>query len=212
MDDDPHQGDQREGVAFVVSITALASVTAVAQAHHRPGHQGGPKNSLTISARPNPVVYFRTTSIFGRYRADTNAGQAIGLQRDPWPFEGSWVNAGTATTNARGDYSFVHRPRVNTRYRTNFAGAIFSVNVTVGVRIRVSRRVSDRTPEVGERVRFRGRACPQHDGARSVSSGAPAPGGGGRSAAPRCGISRVVRALATAGASACSAMAPTGWW
>jgi hypothetical protein len=35
----------------------------------------------------------------------------------------------------------------------------------VGVRIAVSRTVSDRTPAVGQRVRFRGRACPQHDGA-----------------------------------------------
>jgi hypothetical protein len=153
-------------VAFVLSVAALATVTAVAQAHHRPGHQGGPKNSLTINARPNPVVYFRTTSIFGRYRADANPGQTIALQRDPWPYEGNWVNAGTAATNAQGDYSFIHRPPVNTRYRTNFGGAIFSVPVTVGVRIRVSRRVSDRTPEVGQRVRFRGRACPQHDGAR----------------------------------------------
>src|SRR5215207_7545488 len=105
-------------VAFVLSIAALAALTAAAQAHHRPGHQGGPQNSLTIDARPNPVVYFRTTSIFGRYRAQNNAGQAIGLQRDPWPFGDNWVNAGTNTTDAQGDYAFTVRPPVNTRYRT----------------------------------------------------------------------------------------------
>jgi hypothetical protein len=34
--------------------------------------------------------------------------------------------------------------------------------VTVLVRIRLGLRVSDRTPDRGERVRFFGRACPQH--------------------------------------------------
>jgi hypothetical protein len=156
----------KRAVVLVLSIAALASLTAVAQAHHRPGHQGGPQNSLTIDARPNPVVYLRTTSVFGRYRAQNDAGQTIGLQRDPWPFEDNWVNAGTDTTDAQGDYSFVPRPRVNTRYRARRLGTnLFSVRVTVGVRIRVSRGVSDRTPEVGQRVRMRGRACPQHDGA-----------------------------------------------
>jgi hypothetical protein len=164
----------KRAAAFVLSIAALAALTAVAQAHHRPGHQGGPgqggpgqgQNRLTIAARPNPVVYFRTTSIFGRFRAQNNAGRTIALQRDRWPFEGNWVSAGTDTTDAQGDYSFTARPPVNTRYRARRSGAnLFSAPVTVGVRIRVSRRVSDRTPEVGQRVRFRGRACPQHDGA-----------------------------------------------
>src|SRR5215216_4157316 len=155
----------KRSVAFVLSIASVATLTAAAQAHHKPGHQGGPQNSLTIDARPNPVVYFRTTAIFGRYRAQNNAAQTIGLQRDRWPFEGNWVDAGTDTTDAQGDYSFTARPPVNTRYRTRRAGINPSVAVSVGVRIRVSRAVSDRTPEVGQRVRFRGRACPQHDGA-----------------------------------------------
>src|SRR5215211_1803073 len=169
----PEGARVKRAVVFVVSIAALASLTAVSQAHHRPGHQGGPgqggpnnQNRLTIAARPNPVVFFRTTSVFGRYRARNNASRTIGLQRDRWPFEGNWVNAGTDTTDAQGDYSFTARPPVNTRYRTRRSGTnLFSVPVTVGVRIRVSRAVSDRTPEVGQRVRFRGRACPQHDGA-----------------------------------------------
>ena len=86
-------------VAFVLSAAALAAGTAVAEAHHRPGHQGGPQNSLTIDARPNPVVYFRATSVFGRFRAQNNAGQTIALQRDRWPFD-NWVSAGTDTTDA----------------------------------------------------------------------------------------------------------------
>jgi hypothetical protein len=151
--------------ALVLSAAALVALAAVAQAHHRPGHQGGPQNTLTIDARPNPVVYLRTVGISGRYRAQNDSGQTIQLQKDSWPFEGTWVNAGTTTTNFRGDYSFTDRPPVNTRYRTMRAN-IFSVPVTVGVRIRVSRRVSDRTPRSGQRVRFRGRACPEHDGAR----------------------------------------------
>ena len=39
-----------------------------------------------------------------------------------------------------------------------------SIGVIVKVRIRMSLRVSDRTPRVGQVVRFRGRACPAHDG------------------------------------------------
>ncbi len=155
----------KRAVVFVLSIAAFAALTAVAQAHHKPGHQGGPQNSLTINAGSNPIVYGFTSSIFGRYIAQNNAGQTIGLQQDPWPFEGNWVSGGPdTTTDAQGIYSFGIEPRVNTRYRTRRAN-LFSVPVTVGVRIRVSRAVSDRTPAVGQRVRFRGRACPQHDGA-----------------------------------------------
>jgi hypothetical protein len=154
----------KRAVTFGLSIVALAGLTAVAQAHHKPGHQGGPNNSLTINAGSNPIVYRLTSSIFGRYIAQNHAGQTIGLQQDRWPFEGNWVSAGNTTTDAQGVYSFGIEPRVNTRYRTRRAN-LFSVPVTVGVRIAVSRAVSDRTPEAGQRVRIRGRACPQHDGA-----------------------------------------------
>ncbi len=154
----------KRAVAFVLSIAAFASLTAAAQAHHKPGHQGGPNNSLSINAGSNPIRYLLTSSIFGTYIAQNNAGQTIGLQQDPWPFEGNWVSGGNTTTDAQGVYSFGIEPRVNTRYRTRRAN-LFSVPVTVGVRIAVSRTVSDRTPAVGQRVRFRGRACPQHDGA-----------------------------------------------
>lgn len=154
----------KRAVASVLSIAAFASLTAAAQAHHKPGHQGGPNNSLSINAGSNPIRYLLTSSIFGTYIAQNNAGQTIGLQQDPWPFEGNWVSGGNTTTDAQGVYSFGIEPRVNTRYRTRRAN-LFSVPVTVGVRIAVSRTVSDRTPAVGQRVRFRGRACPQHDGA-----------------------------------------------
>ena len=39
-----------------------------------------------------------------------------------------------------------------------------SPNVLVNVRIRMSMRVSDSTPRVGQVVRFKGRACPAHNG------------------------------------------------
>ena len=153
----------KRAVAFVLSIAAFASLTAAAQAHHKPGHQGGPNNSLSINAGSNPIAT-SSRARFGTYIAQNNAGQTIGLQQDPWPFEGNWVSGGNTTTDAQGVYSFGIEPRVNTRYRTRRAN-LFSVPVTVGVRIAVSRTVSDRTPAVGQRVRFRGRACPQHDGA-----------------------------------------------
>jgi len=51
--------------------------------------------------------------------------------------------------------------------------------VTVLVRIRVSLKLSDRTPAAGHRVRFSGRACPQHDGARVRIQRRSASGGWG---------------------------------
>jgi hypothetical protein len=144
-------------------LAAATALPIAADAHHNPGHQGGPA-ALSIAAQPNPVVFGRNVTVSGRLTGPNNSGKTVNLQSDRFPFEGNFQNAGNATTNAQGAYSFTRTPPVHTRYRTR-QGPNASTVVTVLVRIRVSLRLSDATPEAGQLVRFSGRACPQHDGA-----------------------------------------------
>ena len=146
----------------------LALVPAGASAEHKPGHdtggQGQPgQQGLSITARPNPVVFGRATVLSGRLTAQNRGGQSVVLRGDPYPY-GAFDNLATATTSSNGEYTFTQRPRVNTRFQVR-QGATDSAVVTVGVRIGTGLSVSDRTPRRGQRVRFSGRACPEHDGA-----------------------------------------------
>jgi hypothetical protein len=145
----------RTVIAPLALLAAAAATTAYAA---KP-----PGKNLTISAKPNPVVFGHTTVISGKLTGQAHAGKTVRLRTDPFPF-GSFSNDGTATTDAQGDYTFSQQPTVNTRYQVA-QGPTESSIITVGVRIRVSIRLSDRTPEAGTRVRFHGRACPKHDGA-----------------------------------------------
>ena len=164
---------------FVLAAVLLGGtlLPVAAVAHHQPGHTGGPGGgtaTLSIAAKPNPVVFGRDVSLSGRLGGQNPAGKSIKLEADPFPY-GGFQTVGSATTNAQGAWALTHEPRVNTRYRAS-QGSTSSVILTEKVRIRVSRRVSDGTPAVGKRIRFRGRACPEHDGAevrfqRRTSSG-----------------------------------------
>ena len=149
----------------IAGAAALALVPVGASADHKPGHKGGPgqQGALSIAAKPNPVVYGRSTVISGRLTGQNKSGQNVVLREDPYPFA-ALANTGSATTDAQGDYSFTRRPLVSTRFQVR-QGSTDSAVVTVGVRIRTGLSVSDRTPRPGQVVRFSGRACPEHDGA-----------------------------------------------
>ncbi len=118
--------------------------------------------ALTLAATPNPVRYGSTVTLSGTLKGANNAGQAVSLLSDPFPFD-AFKKIATATTNATGDYSLTQKPLVNTRYQVTRATNVSGI-VTVLVRPRVSMRLSDYTPKVGQRVTFSGRVCPQHDG------------------------------------------------
>ena len=122
-----------------------------------------PSSSLSLRAKPNPVVFHRAVTLSGKLTGPNHAGRTVTLQRDPFPYD-HFLNALTTTTGSNGSYSFTGHPGLNTRYRTKVGGTTSNV-VTELVRIRVSLRLSDSTPAAGHRVRFFGRACPQHDGA-----------------------------------------------
>lgn len=154
---------RRSAAISLVLLTAIAVPTA-ATATHKPGHGPGAPESLTITAEPNPIAYGGTVTIDGRLTSAARAGQNVILESDPFPFDNDFANAGNATTAPSGNYSFTQQPGLNTRYRVRRSNLLSPV-VTVLVRIRLGLRVSDRTPDRGERVRFFGRACPEHVGA-----------------------------------------------
>jgi hypothetical protein len=107
-------------------------------------------------------VWGHTTVISGKLSGTNVAGQTVQLRSDPFPFD-KLANAGTAVTDSTGSYSFAQKPTVNTRYQAR-VGKLESTIVTALVRPAVSLRLSDYTPARGQRVRFAGRVCPQHDG------------------------------------------------
>jgi hypothetical protein len=147
--------------AFVMAIAAVPVFAAPAAATHRPGHQPGGGN-LTIAATPKTVKFGGSVTLSGKLTGSNNAARPVTIEQDPFPVD-AFTEAGTTTTNATGDWTFAHKPVANTRYRARSGGAD-SQNEDVMVRPAISLRLSDRTPRVGQRVRFSGRLCPEHDG------------------------------------------------
>ena len=149
-------------VILLAGLAAMALLPVAATATHRPGH--GQAKSLTLRAKPNPVVFGRLTVLSGRLVGAKNAGKTVQLRADPYPFD-NFGTVATDVTNSKGEYVFAQAPPVNTLYRTRESG-VQSPIIAVLVRIRTSLRLSDYTPKRGQRVRFAGRACPTHDGRR----------------------------------------------
>ena len=145
---------------FVIAVAALLGMAVPAAADHRPGHTA-PRN-ITISATLTTVKFGGSVTLSGKLNGSNNASRTINIDQDVFPVD-TFTDAGTATTNATGDWTFTHKPTANTRYRAR-SGSADSQNVDVMVRPAISLRLSDRTPSPGQRVRFSGRLCPEHDG------------------------------------------------
>jgi hypothetical protein len=148
--------------AIVTAIAALLGLASPAAATHRPGHQPGGGSNITISATPKTVKFGGAVTLSGKLTGSNNASRTVNIEQDPFPVD-AFTDAGTATTNATGDWTFAHKPVANTRYRARSGGAE-SPNEDVMVRPAITFRLSDRTPQRGQRVRFSGRLCPEHDG------------------------------------------------
>ena len=120
---------------------------------------------LTIATKPSVLVFGSSTTISGQLQSEGNAAQTIELQANAYPY-GGFVTVATTTTDSAGRYSFVRRPPVNTRFRTRTVKAPLATSPVagVGVRIRLTRQVSDATPAAGQTVTFSGFACPAHVG------------------------------------------------
>jgi hypothetical protein len=141
---------------LVIAAAALAALTVPAF-----GAKPEPKN-LTIDATPTTVKFGGNVTLSGKLNGANNSGRTVTVQQDPFPVD-TFSNAGTATTNATGDWSLGLKPDRNTRYQAR-SGNADSKTVDVMVRPAISLTLSDRTPAAGTRVVFSGRLCPEHDG------------------------------------------------
>ncbi len=126
----------------------------------------GQTNTISIAAAPATIIYGSRAVISGRLSGPNNAGVTVTLQRNFFPFTGGFADAGTAVTDNKGDYSFTVRPTRNVRYRVTAKTSppVTSTEFAVSVRVKVTLGVSDRTPAVGQSVRFSGLVTPAHNG------------------------------------------------
>ncbi len=162
-------------LTLVALVVALPIASAGAQKPPKkppPGQSGtgpyGTVPTLTIAARPNPVVFASTTTLTGSLRSNT-ANVRIILQSRTFSPRGEFANISSTTTDRRGDYRFVPKPRANTVYRalTDTQPVGGSVELLVRVRMRVGVRTSRSVVRAGSLVRFRGLVFPRHNGRRA---------------------------------------------
>jgi hypothetical protein len=142
----------------IITIAALGMLAFSAVAL---GQQQQPRN-ITIAPNTATVKFGGTVTLSGKLTGPNNSGRNVTVQKDQFPID-AFTDAGTTQTNASGDWTFADKPAANTRYRAR-SGSAESKTVDVMVRPAISLRLSDRTPEKGQRVRFFGRLCPEHDG------------------------------------------------
>jgi hypothetical protein len=139
----------------------IAAAGLIALAAPALGAKPEPRN-LTISATPTTIKFGGSVTLSGKLTGANNSGRDVTVEQDVYPLD-AFTDAGTAPTNATGDWTLVHKPTANTRYRAR-SGAADSKTVDVMVRPAITLRLSDRTPRKGQLVRFSGRLCPEHDG------------------------------------------------
>jgi hypothetical protein len=143
--------------AFATGVAALIStvVPGVDAAKPTPA-------TLSISANPAAVKTGGSVTLSGKLTGSNVASRNVRVEQDVFPLGGGFDNAGSATTNATGDWSLVVKPTANTRFRAG-SGKADSPTLDVMVRPSVTLKLSDRTPRRGRKVRFSGQVCPEHD-------------------------------------------------
>jgi hypothetical protein len=123
-----------------------------------------PPPAATIAATPPKVTFGAQVTIAGQITGEPAV--SVELQHTPFPFSDPFRTIVEGTTDASAAYSFFALPTVNTRYRVRAKASppVETGELTVLVRPKVGLRLSDRTPAIGQRVRFRGSVLPAHDG------------------------------------------------
>src|SRR4051812_16543299 len=142
----------------IVALSALAAtgVAAGSVSAAKPG-----SGQLTIAASKAQVTFSRPAAVSGQLTRAPAAAQQVTLEQDPFPFN-KFDAVANATTDAAGNYSFSVKPASSTRYRVVTASRpkLTSAEAQINVAIMVTRRVGDKTPARGQRVRFSGSTGP----------------------------------------------------
>jgi hypothetical protein len=126
-------------------------------------------NTLTLTAKPKTVTFTKATALTGVLAGPDAAGSSVTLEADTTaPLGDKFAATGDKTTTAAdGTYAFSVKPSVITQYRVvaKTSPNTTSDPIQVGVRPKVTLRLSDRTPKAGTSVTFSGAVLPAHDGA-----------------------------------------------
>jgi hypothetical protein len=174
----PSTGAGKSGaaVAAAAQIGGLGSNTRYHYrlvAHNSDGTTAGsdrtvktPKQplGLQLTATPNPVVFGGLTTLSGTLSGSGNAGRAVQLQQNPFPFTSGFSNLANAQlTNAQGAFSFtVLSVPLTTQYRVLVVNdqSVVSPVATVSVQVLVRTSVTHRHVRRGAKVRFSGTVRP----------------------------------------------------
>ena len=97
-----------------------------------------------MGASATTVKFGGTVTLSGKLAGGKFDAKNVTVRQDPFPVD-SFANAGSATTNATGDWLFAVKPTANTRYQAR-SGKADSPAVDVMVRPAISLKLSDRTP------------------------------------------------------------------
>jgi hypothetical protein len=124
--------------------------------------------AISLGASRSTVSFGRPVTLSGAVAGSRNAGVTVTLEENPAPYTGGFKSTGlSATTDASGNYSMIVSPSKSTHYRVSAKVGkkpTTSAEVAVRVRVKVTLRLGDRTPRIGQRVWFTGSVLPGHDG------------------------------------------------
>jgi hypothetical protein len=119
---------------------------------------------LTLTATPNPVIFGGPSTLSGALSGSGNAGRAVQLQQNPFPFTAGFSNIGNAqVTNAQGGFAFaLLSVPSTTQYRVIVTDkkSVVSPVITVSVNVVVRTKVDHTHVARGGRVRFSGTVRP----------------------------------------------------
>ena len=147
-------------LAAAILTVALALAVASEGEAQKPPKPG----ATTLKASADKVTFSQPVALTGKVKGGKQGDR--GHARAPRGGPTAFVPAGTATTDANGDFSFASaRPRAPSTAPPPARPAT-SPDTAVAVAPLVGLKVSDSTPRKGQRVRFRGTVRPQHDGTR----------------------------------------------
>ena len=145
------------------AATILTAAVALAIASEGQAQKPPKPGSTTLKASAELVKFSTPVSLTGKVKG-AKAPMTVVLEQRAANAT-AFAPAGTATTDANGDFSFAVRPSKSSVFRVT-AGTAQSPEVAVAVAPLVGLKVGDATPRKGQRVRFKGTVRPQHDGTR----------------------------------------------